>query len=140
MSEMEFAPSCVGRSSGRPTEPCCIVVFGSGSSDWQARSYSAGMSSRRDRSPAAPNTTMQQGSVGLPELSPTQLGANSISLMVSLFFYRMTAELLAQRRDDLDAEALILTRGKPFVQRLRDHRNRNGVFHGIGDAPAPHSG
>ena len=41
MSEMEFAPSCVGLSSGRPTEPCCIVVFGA-----------AGDLSRRELIPA----------------------------------------------------------------------------------------
>jgi glucose-6-phosphate 1-dehydrogenase len=28
MTEMEFAPLCVGLSAGRPTDPCCIVVFG----------------------------------------------------------------------------------------------------------------
>ena len=28
MSEIEFAPHCVGLSSGTPTDPCCIVVFG----------------------------------------------------------------------------------------------------------------
>ena len=41
MSEMEFAPRCVGLSSGKPTDPCCIVVFGA-----------AGDLSRRELIPA----------------------------------------------------------------------------------------
>jgi hypothetical protein len=28
MSEMEFTSDCLGMSSGKPTDPCCIVVFG----------------------------------------------------------------------------------------------------------------
>ncbi len=28
MAEMDFAPRCVGLSSGKPTDPCCVVVFG----------------------------------------------------------------------------------------------------------------
>jgi len=41
MNEMEFAPRCVGLSSGKPTDPCCIVVFGA-----------AGDLSRRELIPA----------------------------------------------------------------------------------------
>ncbi len=41
MSEMEFRPSCVGLGKGRPTEPCCVVVFGA-----------AGDLSRRELLPA----------------------------------------------------------------------------------------
>ena len=41
MSDPDFAPRCVGLSSGKPTDPCCIVVFGA-----------AGDLSRRELIPA----------------------------------------------------------------------------------------
>src|SRR6266404_251053 len=114
-----------------------------------ARLYSAGMSLRRVRSPAAPKITIMQGSAGRPELRCWGRESTSacaihfspeLGSFLSDYRFDVSAKLLPHGGENLFRESVFLARPKTYEQCGRENIHRHGFVNRGFDCPSAFAG
>src|SRR5580704_8519068 len=124
-----------------------------------ARLYSAGISLRLVKSPAAPKITMTQGSPGRPTRCGCEVGATAVSSMGCILYqsfqrkslnalrrllagyrFHMSAELLTHGGKYLLCESMFLARTEAGEQGCRKHVNGDGFVNRRLNRPATFAG